>query len=179
MKQLGSIRLVQFFLYERLDIRIGKISGVFGPNGTGKSSLLDAVQIAMFGANTRLTSFNAQADENLSNTRSMRSYCLGQFGDSENERVRDCATTYITLVWHDSETKEAVSMGVCLSASGDGDGHEVLGRYLLRGVELSMGDHLDLVNGREQPREWATFRHQLQERSKVSGEDPLFNDSER
>lgn len=179
MKQLVSIRLVQFFLYERLDIRIGKISGVFGPNGTGKSSLLDAVQIAMFGANSRLASFNAQADENLSNTRSMRSYCLGQFGDSENERVRDRATTYITLVWHDSETKEAVSMGVCLSASVDGDGHEVLGRYLLSGVELSMGDHLDLVNGREQPREWATFRHQLQERSKVSGEEPLFNDSER
>lgn len=179
MKQLSSVKVVQFFLFEKLDLRIGEICGVFGPNGSGKSSLLDAVQIAMFGANTRLSSFNAQADENMSNTRSIRSYCLGQYGDSEEDRVRDRATTYITLVWRDTETHEPLSMGVCIYAGIEGDGHEVLGRYLLRGVELSMGDHLELVNGRERPRDWAMFRHQLQERSKVSGEDPLFNDAER
>ena len=38
MKYLESIRLVQFFLFERQDIRLGQISGIFGPNGRGKSS---------------------------------------------------------------------------------------------------------------------------------------------
>lgn len=179
MKVLSSIKVVQFFLFEQYDVRVSEIGGIFGPNGSGKSSLLDAVQIAMFGANTRLTSFNAQADENQSNTRSIRSYCLGQYGDSENERVRDRATTYITLVWRDEETQELLSMGVCLYAGIEREGHEVLGRYLIRGVELSMGDHLELVNGKQKPRDWASFRHQLQDRSKVTGEDPLFNDSER
>ena len=179
MKQLISIKVVQFFLFEKLDLQIGDICGIFGPNGSGKSSLLDAVQIAMFGANTRLASFNAQADEHMSNTRSIRGYCLGQYGESIEDRVRDRATTYITLLWRDTETREPVSMGVCLYAGIEGEGHEVLGRYLLRGVELSMGDHLDLIDGQERPREWAAFRHQLQERSKVSGEDPLFRDSDR
>ena len=179
MKQLVSIKVVQFFLFEKLDLQIGDICGIFGPNGSGKSSLLDAVQIAMFGANTRLASFNAQADEHMSNTRSVRGYCLGQYGESIEDRVRDRATTYITLLWRDTETREPVSMGVCLYAGIEGEGHEVLGRYLLRGVELSMGDHLDLIDGQERPREWAAFRHQLQERSKVSGEDPLFRDSDR
>lgn len=179
MKQLVSIKVVQFFLFEKLDLQIGDICGIFGPNGSGKSSLLDAVQIAMFGANTRLASFNAQADEHMSNTRSVRGYCLGQYGESIEDRVRDRATTYITLLWRDTETREPVSMGVCLYAGIEGEGHEVLGRYLLRGVELSMGDHLDLIDGQERPREWAAFRHQLQERAKVSGEDPLFRDSDR
>lgn len=43
MKKLIKIRLVQFFLYETLDIDIGMTCGIFGANGSGKSSLLDAV----------------------------------------------------------------------------------------------------------------------------------------
>lgn len=62
MKRLESIKLVQFLLYESEQFRVGETSGIFGPNGSGKSSALDAVQIAMFGANKNLMAFNAQAD---------------------------------------------------------------------------------------------------------------------
>lgn len=178
MKYLECIRVVQFFLFEKQELRLGKITGIFGPNGSGKSSLLDAVQIAMLGANSRLVALNAQADEQTS-TRSLRSYCLGQYGESPEHRARENATTYITLIWRDSETQEPVSMGVCVYAASSQEGHEVLGRYILRGVELSMGDHIEIVDGQERPREWLTFKHQLVERSRVSGEDPLFNDANR
>jgi predicted ATPase len=50
MKELTAIRLVQFFLYEKQDVTLGRTCGIFGANGSGKSSLLDAVQIVMFGA---------------------------------------------------------------------------------------------------------------------------------
>lgn len=176
MKYLESIKLAQFFLFEKQNIQLKEISGIFGPNGSGKSSFLDAVQIAMFGANGSLVSLNAQADESKT-TRSIRGYCLGQYGESPEHRARDNATTYISLIWRDSETNEPVSMGVCIYASGDLEGHEVLGRYLLRGVELSMSDHLETIDGQERPREWATFRHQLVEKSKISGENPLFPDA--
>lgn len=178
MKYLEQIKVVQFFLFEQQDVPLGEITGIFGPNGSGKSSLLDAVQIAMLGANSRLCALNAQADEQAT-TRSLRAYCLGQYGESPEHRARDNATTYITLIWRDTETGAPLSMGVCLYASAERDSHDVLGRYILPDVELSMGDHLEVVDGQERPRAWATFRHQLIERSKVSGQDPLFADSDR
>jgi chromosome segregation protein len=180
MKFLESVKLVQFFLYEQTEIRLREITGIFGPNGGGKSAFLDAVQIAMFGANARLVALNAQADDDKEkSTRSLRSYCLGQYGDSPEQRIRDYATTYITLIWRDSETNEPLSMGVCLSASSATEKHEVLGRYILRGAELSMGDHIEMVDGVERPRDWRTFHHQLNEHAKVTGEDPSFPDSDR
>jgi predicted ATPase len=51
MKKLIRIRVVQFFLYEMRDVDVGMTCGIFGANGSGKSSLLDAVQIVMLGAN--------------------------------------------------------------------------------------------------------------------------------
>jgi len=108
MKKLIKIRLVQFFLYETLDIDIGMTCGIFGANGSGKSSLLDAVQIVMLGANEGSgnagIAFNAQADETNHNSRSIRAYCLGQYGHAPDARVRDSADTYITLLWEDSQT---------------------------------------------------------------------------
>ncbi len=178
MKYLERIKVVQFFLFEQQDVPLSEITGIFGPNGSGKSSLLDAVQIAMLGANSRLCALNAQADEQAT-TRSLRGYCLGQYGESPEHRARDNATTYITLVWRDTVTGAPLSMGVCLYASADRDGHDVMGRYILPDVELSMSDHIEIVDGEERPRAWATFRHQLIERSKVSGQDPLYADSER
>jgi energy-coupling factor transporter ATP-binding protein EcfA2 len=178
MKYLESINLVQFFLYEREHVRISEITGIFGPNGSGKSSFLDAVQIAMFGANSRLMALNAQADENKT-TRSIRSYCLGQYGDTAEDRVRPRSNTYITLVWRDSETKKPVSMGVCIYADENSEQHKVLGRYLLPDVELTLGDHLETVDGKESPREWSTFKQQLLQRSKVSGEECVFEEAER
>jgi chromosome segregation protein len=178
MKYLESINLVQFFLYEREHVRIAEITGIFGPNGSGKSSFLDAVQIAMFGANSRLMALNAQADENKT-TRSIRSYCLGQYGDTAEDRVRPRSNTYITLIWRDSETRKPVSMGVCIYADENSEQHKVLGRYLLPDVELTLGDHLETVDGKESPREWSTFKQQLLQRSRVSGEDCVFEEAER
>lgn len=178
MKYLESINLVQFFLYEREHVRIAEITGIFGPNGSGKSSFLDAVQIAMFGANSRLMALNAQADENKT-TRSIRSYCLGQYGDTAEDRVRPRSNTYITLIWRDSESKKPVSMGVCIYADENSEQHKVLGRYLLPDVELTLGDHLETVDGKESPREWSTFKQQLLQRSRVSGEECVFEEAER
>lgn len=178
MKYLERIKVVQFFLFEQQDVPLGEVTGIFGPNGSGKSSLLDAVQIAMLGASSRLCALNAQADEQAT-TRSLRGYCLGQYGENPEHRARDNATTYITLIWRDTETGAPLSMGVCLYASADRDSHDVMGRYILPDVELSMSDHIEIVDGEERPRAWATFRHQLIERSRVSGQDPLYTSSER
>lgn len=178
MLTLERVSLVQFFMFERLDFKLGEITGLFGPNGSGKSSFLDAVQIAMMGANARLVAFNAQATD-VRTTRSIRSYCLGQYGAKPEDRVRQVAHTYITLLWRNTETNAPLSMGVCIYATGEEEQHKVLGRYILRDVELTLGDHLETVDGVERPREWETFRQQLKEHAKVTGHDPLHTDAER
>lgn len=178
MKLLRSIKVVQFFLYEKEEIQLDHITGIFGPNAAGKSSMLDAAQIALVGASTRRAAFNAQADEGTTQ-RSLRDYCLGKFGGQPDQRARDNALTYITLVWKDSATGEPVSMGVCIEAAHDRDKHTVLGRYVVRGIELAMADHLEMVAGQECPRAWPSFRHTLLERAKISGDEVLFQDADR
>lgn len=176
MKRLESVKLVQFLLYEQQEFRLEEITGLFGRNGSGKSSALDAVQIAMMGANQNLMHFNAQADAKSHQSRTLRSYCLGQYGDTIEQCARPQATTYVTLVWQDTDTKEPVSMGVCIEASLGNETAKVLGRYVIRGVELSMSDHLQTVDGSTMPLPWSSFRHRLLERSKITGEEPLFDD---
>lgn len=177
MKRLESVKLVQFLLYEQQEFRLEEITGLFGRNGSGKSSALDAVQIAMMGANKNQMHFNAQADnKSHQQSRTLRSYCLGQYGDTIEQCARPQATTYITLVWRDTETNEPVSMGVCIEASLGNEAEKVLGRYVIRGVELSMSEHLQTVDGATMPLAWSSFRHRLLEQSKVTGEEPLFDD---
>ncbi|WP_175779630.1 SbcC/MukB-like Walker B domain-containing protein [Burkholderia anthina] len=180
MKKLIRIRVVQFFLYEMRDVEVGTNCGIFGANGSGKSSLLDAVQIVMLGANESRGSagvaFNAQADESNHNSRNIRSYCLGQYGDSPDARVRDNANTYITLVWEDTTTQEIVSTGVSIYVSADREKSDVQGRYILP-ADIALTDHLELVDGEYRPRPWASFRQMLSQRA--HGEEVLFHDSER
>lgn len=178
MKRLESVRVVQFFLFEKEELRIQDITGLFGRNGSGKSAFLDAVQIAMLGANSNLMAFNAQADDRT--TRSIRSYCLGQYGP-EDQRARDNATTYITLVWRDTSSNEVISMGVCLSATASDEKHTVVGRYIARGVDILMTDHLETIDGVERPRDWRAFRVGLQERSaRITGNrDVCFEDGKQ
>ena len=176
MKRLESVKLVQFLLYEQQEFRLEEITGLFGRNGSGKSSALDAVQIAMMGANKNLMHFNAQADAKSHQSRTLRSYCLGQYGDTIEQCARPQATTYVTLVWRDTETNEPVSMGVCIEASLGNEAEKVLGRYVIRGAELSMSEHLQTVDGATMPLPWSSFRHRLLEQSRVTGEEPLFDD---
>jgi len=181
MKQLVAVCLVEWFLYEKRHVKITPKCGVFGANGSGKSSILDAIQTVMLGASAHRghgVVFNAQADEKKSaSTRTIRAYCLGQYDVTEGARVRDDSTTYITLVWQDTKTRELISTGVCISASSQREEHTVLGRYIFRS-ELTLGDHLQLVDGEERARDWSSFREQLRQRSGPN-EDPLFHDAER
>jgi hypothetical protein len=179
---LQNIHCIQFYLYEKSTVTLAQISGIFGPNGAGKSSFIDAVQIAVFGGNQNLVALNAQADDKTKSTRTIRGYCLGQYDAQAHQRVRERATTYITLVWRDPKTNRPVSMGLCIAASGDEEGHEILGRFVADGVEISLSDHLSLENGVERPREWKAFRADLTRRvERVNGrlDEVFFDNSDR
>src|SRR3546814_17187977 len=86
-----------------------------GPNGTGKTALLDAFQIVLLAADSNKTHFNASG-ESKKRARTLREYCLGVYGQSDAERCRPAANTYINLVFRDPETGLPFTEGVSLSA---------------------------------------------------------------
>jgi chromosome segregation protein len=98
--------------------------------------------------------FNAQAGGSH-RARTIRDYCLGVFRSGDEGRKRRTATTYISLVFRDTETGLPLTAGIALGASVDEPEHRVHGLYLLPGVALDAGRPRGTVNGKELPLAWA------------------------
>ena len=165
---LERAHLVQFFLFQAQTLELDRTTAIIAPNGAGKSALLDALQIVMLGGDRNQIRFNAQAGGSH-RARSIRDYCLGVYRGGEDGRVRDTATTYLSLVFRDTETDEVLTAGIALGASADEPDHRVHGLYLLPGVALELEEHLEQLDGRELPLEWPTFREQAVRRCKQAG----------
>ncbi len=168
MYQLVQAHLVQFFLFEGETLDFDRTTAIIAPNGAGKSALLDALQIVMLGADNRHLRFNAQAG-GQHKARTIRDYCLGTYRPGEAGRVRDTATTYITLVFRHETRDEWLSAGVALGASTDEPDHRLYGLYLAPGVALTLEDHLEKKGRDEIPLGWATFQTQLARLCKKAG----------
>ena len=171
MQLLERVHLVQFFLFEAQTLELDATSAIIAPNGAGKSALLDALQIVLLGVDRSRIRFNAQAGGSH-RARSIRDYCLGVYRSGDQGRKRRTATTYISLVFRDTDTGEALTAGVSLGASVDEPDHRLHGMYLLPGVALELDDHLERIQGRELPLAWGTFREHVARRCKDAGTGP-------
>ena len=174
MQQLECVHLVQFFLFEAQSLRLDATSAIIAPNGAGKSALLDALQIVLLGGDRSRIRFNAQAGGSH-RARTIRDYCLGVYRSGDEGRKRRTATTYISLVFRDTETGTPLTAGIALGASVDEPDHRVHGLYLLPGVALALDEHLEHVDGKELPLAWGTFRDHAARRCKAVGEVPQLH----
>lgn len=170
MKKLERICLVQFFLYDAQNFDVGGHCAFLGPNGTGKTVLLDALQIAMLGAHGNYIKLNAQK-EGGGRDRTIREYCLGALDGTFKRRS---AQSYITLVFRDTRTGEETSIGIAISASESSPKHEVDGMYIVRGIGLELKDHLETVEGGEAPLRYADFRRDLKTRADKAKKTVVF-----
>lgn len=173
MKQLESLGMVQYFLYEREDLQLGGNTAFLGPNGTGKTALLDAFQIVLLAADSNKTHFNASG-EGKKRARTLREYCLGVYGQSDAERCRPSANTYINLVFRDPQTGVPVTAGVSLSASVDDPDHTFNSLYILPGVALTSRSHVDPEADRETILPWRKFQHVAKDACTLAGTTPVF-----
>ncbi|PJK12859.1 hypothetical protein CO613_10865 [Lysobacteraceae bacterium NML07-0707] len=168
MQLLERIHLVQFFLFEAQTLELDATSAIIAPNGAGKSALLDALQIVLLGGDRSRIRFNAQAGGSH-RARSIRDYCLGVFRSGDEGRKRRTATTYISLVFRDTDNDQTLTAGIALGASADEAEHRLHGLYLLPGVALSLDDHIERIKGKELPLAWSTFREMAARRCKQAG----------
>ena len=76
MKRLERVILVQFSLFDFEEFELGMNSALLGANGAGKTTILDAIQVAMLGAHGNYISFNTQKAGGPRD-RTLRDYCLG------------------------------------------------------------------------------------------------------
>lgn len=179
MKTLVALHLVQFSFweYETFDLSAGGTAFI-GPNGAGKTSLVDAIQIALVGANRNYLQFNAQSVHK--DARSLRDYALGTMRSGEGEkgaltRKRDEALSYITMVFADEGSGEQFSAGLCMWSTDKEPQARILGLYVLPAVRLLMDHHLvDLGDEGKAPQDWSVFEAQARGLCAAAGRTPTF-----
>ncbi|GFO56094.1 hypothetical protein GMSM_31010 [Geomonas sp. Red276] len=165
MKKLNKIVLVQWYLLSAVEIPVRGNMAIVGPNASGKSSILDAVQTVLTGANKNRVMLNAGAGER--SRRSIREYCLGVVDDpnlSASIRPREQATTYLALGFIDEATGEESCVGLAFSATLSDPDERVDGRFIVPGLSVGIGD---FVRSTPQGREtipWSEVKHSFSRR---------------
>jgi energy-coupling factor transporter ATP-binding protein EcfA2 len=158
---LRNIAAVNFYLYAQ-DFPIeGRGSVVFlGANSSGKSVLLDAIQIVMTGMNKRYLDLNSRVSEGGRTTRTVREACLGLLDDGAGYE-RDACLTYIALGFEAEDGSRRCTAGVCLEAKASLSEENVLSLFIAEDVILRFQD---FVNPRKDGFEEKTWQSFLDER---------------
>ncbi len=121
MKRLARIRLINWHRFTHHTFEVDGHLLLMGDNGSGKSTILDALQVGLVG-NMRSVRLNLAANEG--GDRSLKSYVLGLVGGTGNghpaRTIRKNATAYILLEFADTETQESLVLGTVIDAHSDG-----------------------------------------------------------
>ena len=154
---LRNIAAVNFYLYAQDFPIADRGNTVFlGGNGSGKSVLLDAVQIVMTGMNKRYLDLNSRVSEGGRSTRTVREACLGLLDDGEGYE-RDACLTYIALGFEAVDGSRRCTAGVCLEAKASLSEENVLGLFI---IEREILRSVDFIYPRPkgfEEKAWQTF----------------------
>lgn len=164
MKQLIRIGMINWHLLPAVDIDVTGDIGVIGENRSGKSTLLDLIQVVVTGNNGRYLRLNASATDSgrKRGLRSVHAYCLGRL--SPDQVMRSQALTYIYLVFQDTARRHRmISIGLALEANQNEASERPPVQFIAEGIALSCAHFLEpSVDGAEQPRDWAVVRPHLE-----------------
>jgi uncharacterized protein YPO0396 len=168
MKKLNRIVLVNWYLLGAEEINIRGNTAIIGPTGSGKSSLLDAIQTVLTGASKRHLNYNASANDGKASGRSIRSYILGMIdagqvnNKSSGTQPRQDAISYLGLVFEDSVTGKESTVGLCLSASLASPEEDILGRFVLPNYGVRRDDFIDAMEGKSyKAKPWIEVREAM------------------
>ncbi|MCH5171972.1 MAG: AAA family ATPase [Erysipelotrichales bacterium] len=121
MKTLRKIKIINWHYFWNETINIEPIVFLTGLNASGKSTLIDAMQIVLLG-DTSGRFFNKAASEKSSRT--LKGYLRGELGDSEDggfKYLREGRfTSYIALEFYDDLNDKSFTLGCVFDSYDDG-----------------------------------------------------------
>lgn len=168
MKKLSRIVLVNWYLLGAEEINLRGNTAIIGPTGSGKSSLLDAIQTVLTGASKRHLNYNASANDGKASGRSIRSYILGMIDSGQvapkvsGAQTRQDAIAYLALVFEDSNSGKETTVGLCLSASLATPEEDVLGRFVLSNYGVRRDDFVEVLGEKQyKAKPWLEVREAM------------------
>ena len=118
MITLERLRLVNWHNFDDTVIEIGNRCLLAGDNGTGKSTVIDAIQYVM-AANLRMARFNSAAEERRTGGRDLMGYVRCKLGSESTEYRRGDTVSHVMLEWSGPEQESGFVCGVCVEAYRD------------------------------------------------------------
>jgi len=115
---LERVRLVNWHNFEDTVIEIGNRCLLAGDNGSGKSTIIDAIQYVM-AANLRMAKFNSAAEERKGGGRDLMGYVRCKLGTEATEYRRGDTIAHVMLEWSGPEQGKNFACGVCIEARKD------------------------------------------------------------
>jgi len=117
MMLLTRIRLVNWHCFNDTTIDFKQMTLLAGDNGTGKSTIIDAIQYALV-ANIRKIRFNAAAADRRSG-RTLESYCRCKIGSESQEYVRGDTISHVILQF--SQGDRSFCAGIMIESYQEGN----------------------------------------------------------
>ncbi len=120
MKILKKMLLIKWYYIEHQIINFDTINFMTGKNGSGKSTIIDALQIVMLG-DTRGNFFNKAANDK--GGRTLDGYLKGEISDDEDLGIKSKRsgrfTSYIALEFFDTVDRKSFTCGVVFDSYKD------------------------------------------------------------
>lgn len=163
MHLLSRICLQNWYLIDAKDVEINGATALVGPTGAGKSSIQDAIQTVITGANQNRLNLNPSASGK--SARSVLEYCLGLTKDplEGGKPLRSSCETVLALVFRDEETNEPVTVGIAMSAREGDSREEVLSRFIIPGHAYSVNEARRRVGSKEVLASWSEIAASLRQ----------------
>lgn len=121
MKSLKKIKIINWHYFWNETINIEPIVFLTGLNASGKSTLIDAMQVLLLG-DTSGRFFNKAATEKSSRT--LKGYLRGELGDAEDGGFKYLRngrfTSYIAMEFYDDYHDTSFTFGIVFDSFGDG-----------------------------------------------------------
>lgn len=121
MKSLKKIKIINWHYFWNETICIEPIVFLTGLNASGKSTLIDAMQVLLLG-DTSGRFFNKAATEKSSRT--LKGYLRGELGDAEEGGFRYLRngrfTSYIAMEFYDDLHESSFTFGIVFDSFNDG-----------------------------------------------------------
>ncbi|MDD4531948.1 MAG: SbcC/MukB-like Walker B domain-containing protein [Bacilli bacterium] len=120
MKSLSKLRLINWHLFSNETVDIKNITFLTGANGTGKSTIIDAIQIILLG-DTSGRNFNKAANDRTGRT--LKGYLRCETGETKEGQVMCLRpgrfTSYIALEITDDKTQKVFTLGIVFDCFDD------------------------------------------------------------